>query len=187
MLHWQARKQPGDNAMQPIDLRDSQAPAIQRMAVGVILERRPAEVGKWVDHIWEAVGVVAGDAVSNQHMDEPLCSGKDGIEQYLVGGLHLQLFPDECESYYHNLMSPQPRCYVVARKEDDDARPEPFLVSMSFDEAHAYLEGGDEIFAVGIPPEIYRWTESYVLSYYAPEQRRKRKLTDWSGKAGEPE
>lgn len=158
---------------------------MQRMSVGVILERRPAEVGKWTDHVWDAVAVVAGDTVSGQQMDEPLYAARDGVEQYLVGGLHLRLFPDECESYYHNMMSPQPRCYVVARVEGDNDRPEPFLVSMSFDEAHAYLEGEDEIYAVDIPPEIYRWTESFVLSYYAPEQRRKRKLVDWSKAPGD--
>jgi hypothetical protein len=138
-----------------------------------------------VDHVWQAVAVVAGDAVPKQRIDEPVCSTGAGIEQYLVGGLHLQLFPDECESYYHNMMSPRPSCYVAARVEDGDDRPVPFLVSMSFDEAHAYLEGEDEIYAVNIPPEIYRWTESFVLSYYAPEKRRKRKLVDWSKGPGE--
>ena len=28
-------------------------------------------------------------------------------------------------------------------------------------------------------PELYRWTEAYVLARYVPEPRRKRKRTDW--------
>jgi hypothetical protein len=51
---------------------------------------------------------------------------------------------------------------------------------MSFDEAHAYLEGEDEIYAVDVPPELYRWTESFVISNYFPERKRKRKLRNWS-------
>lgn len=155
------------------------------MPVSVILERRPAEVGRWVDHVWEAVAVVAGGSLASRDGDTPMVGGADGSEQFLVGDLQLRLFADECESYYHNMMSPRPGCYVVAHVDgDDEGRPEPFLVTMSFDEAHAYLEGEDEIYAVAIPPEIYRWTESFVLSYYAPEKRRKRKLVNWSAPPG---
>jgi hypothetical protein len=55
---------------------------------------------------------------------------------------------------------------------------------MSFDEAHAYLEGDDEIYAVDVPGELYRWTEAYVIAHYFPEKKKKRKLRDWS--ADEP-
>ncbi len=105
---------------------------------------------------------------------------EDGVAFFLVGGLHVRLYADECESYYHNLRSPTPRAYVIARTEESGGRPEPFLVSMSFDEAHAYLEGDDDIFAVDLPPELYRWTEAFVLANYFPEKKKKRKLIDWS-------
>ena len=51
---------------------------------------------------------------------------------------------------------------------------------MSFDEAHAYLEGEDEIYAVDVPPELYRWTEAFVIAHYFPQKKTKRKLRDWS-------
>jgi len=93
------------------------------------------------------------------------------------------LYVDECESYYHNLLAKTPRCYVIARR-DEDAVPVPFLVSLSFDEAHAYLEADDEVFEVDMPPEIYRWTEAFVLHHYTPEKRVKRKRQNWRGEAG---
>ena len=96
----------------------------------------------------------------------------------MYGGFSVSLFIDECESYYHNLMSPVPRSYVVARMDDNDI-PTPFLVSMSFDEAHAYLEGDEEVYDVDIPPELYRWTEAFVLAHYAPKKRVKRKRQNW--------
>ena len=74
---------------------------------------------------------------------------------------------------------------MVAHTVADDGRPQPFLVSMSFDEAHAYLEGDDEIYAVDVPPELYRWTEAYVIANYFPEKKKKRKLRDWRAQGSE--
>ena len=80
-------------------------------------------------------------------------------------------------------MSPNPGCYVITDKETDEA-PIPFKVSMSFDEAHSYQEGGKEIYAVAIPNELYQWIEAYVLDNYFPEKKRKRKLNDWKKGGG---
>jgi hypothetical protein len=170
--------------MQPIEMSDQPAPVQRDMPVQILFECRPAEIGKWIDHVWDAVGVVVGELPPDHREEEPVWSDESGVQQFLVGGLRLQLHVDECESYYHNLMSPEPRCYIVAHVEDSNDRPRPFVVSMSFDEAHAYLEGEEEIYSVGIPPVIYQWTEAFVLSFYAPEQRRKRKRVDWSQPGG---
>lgn len=145
--------------------------------VAVVLERRAAQ-NPWVDYVWAAAGITVG-----RHADDgslTLLREEDGVAFFLVGGLHARLHVDECESYYHNMRSPTPRAYVIARMDEDGGRPEPFLVSMSFDEAHAYLEGDDEIYAVDVPPELYRWTEAFVVANYFPEKKRKRKLVNWS-------
>jgi hypothetical protein len=67
---------------------------------------------------------------------------------------------------------------VIAHHEENDT-PVPFLVSMSFDEAHAYLESDEEVYDVDIPPELYCWTEAFLLCHYAPEKRVKRKRQNW--------
>ncbi len=170
--------------MQPIAMTDQPAPEQRDMPVQILLERRPAAIGKWTDHVWDAVGVLVGELPEGHREEEPVWSDDAGLQHYLVGGLRLRLHPDECESYYHNLMSPEPRCYIVAHVEGDDDRPRPFLVSMSFDEAHAYLEGEEEIYSVEIPRPVYEWTEAFVLSFYAPQQRRKRKRVDWNDSGG---
>ena len=95
------------------------------------------------------------------------------------------MYQDECESYYYNLVSDNPRAFVLAHAIDDNDQPRPFKVSMSFDEAHAYLEGDDQVYAVDVPPELYRWTEAYVIANYFPEKKRKRKLRDWSADESE--
>ena len=160
---------------------DSQAAELVRFPVSVILERRPA-VSRWADYVWSAAGITVG-----QHLGGPapeLLRDDQGVSLYRVGGLHVSLHADECESYYYNLISENPRAYVVTRPAEDDGRPLPFLVSMSFDEAHAYLEGDDDIYAVDIPGELYCWTEAYVIANYFPQKKRKRKLRDWSAAEG---
>ncbi len=98
----------------------------------------------------------------------------------LVSGLTLRLHLDECESYYHNLMSPEPGCFIVASQPDDaDEMPLPYLVSLSFDEVHAYLEGDEQIYSVEIPAQLYQWAEAYVLTHYVAIKKTKRKLKNW--------
>ncbi|MCW5584702.1 MAG: DUF3305 domain-containing protein [Chromatiales bacterium] len=161
---------------------EPQAEDIRHFPVSVILERRPA-TSQWVDHVWNAVGITVGRHAESA--EAQLVRDEAGTSCYLVGGLEVALFADECESYYYNLVSDNPRAFVLAHAIDDNDQPRPFKVSMSFDEAHAYLEGDDQVYAVDVPPELYRWTEAYVIANYFPEKKRKRKLRDWSADESE--
>lgn len=145
--------------------------------VSVIMESRPS-TSPWLDLSWNAVGICSIDnGVSDESSTEKIIKQGD-IEQVIYSELKLRLYADECESYYHNLMSPQPGCFIVAR-ETADGRPVPFLVTLSFDEAHAYHEGDDLVYSVPIPAELYRWAEAYVIENYLPVKRKKRKRKDW--------
>ncbi len=146
------------------------------MPVAVVLQKQKAN-SKWIDYQWQVTAVVPG-AHGNQRSFRQM--HEDGENScYLFTGLRVTLHRDECESYYHNLMSPEPGCFVVVRF-DETGQPEPFLITLDFDEAHAYLEGDDAVYAVAIPPELYRWIEAYVLAYYLPVKRKKRKRQDWT-------
>lgn len=142
--------------------------------VSVIMERRPS-ASPWADFSWNAIGVVATHAGNRQ----PVKVFDDGaVAHFQHFGFMVELHKDECESYYHNLMMPHPRCFVIAEL-DDSGVPRPFKVSMSFDEANAYTEGDSQVYPVDIPPELYRWCEAYVLQHYVPVKKTKRKLVDW--------
>ena len=147
--------------------------------VSVIMEKHPS-VNQWADAYWKSVGLIVGE----QEATVPTLMQEQGeVQQYLIPGLQIQLYKDQCESYYHNMKSPKPSCYVIAYKHEN-AMPEPFLVSMSFDEAHSYLEGDEEVFAIAIPPELYQWTEEFTLANYFPEKKKKRKLNNWKQGGG---
>jgi hypothetical protein len=47
---------------------------------------------------------------------------------------------------------------------------------MSFDEAHAYLEGDEQVYSVPLPAQLYQWVEAYVLTHYVALKKTKRKL-----------
>ncbi len=164
---------------QPQDINNSSKSLPNCFPVSVIMESRPSQ-SKWVDEVWDAVGIVSQSTTS----DKVKVIAQGDVKQFIYSGLKITLYLDECESYYHNLMSPEPGCFIVAREEDEDGEetdiPIPFLVSMSFDEAHAYLEGDDIVYAVAIPAELYKWVEAYVVENYSAEKRKKRKRKDWS-------
>jgi hypothetical protein len=163
--------------MEKIELDDFNQELPDKMPVSVIMEKRPCDHA-WADYSFEAVGVVISDQLQDRQFRR--IRQQDGVEHYLYSGLSVQLHEDECESYYHNLMSPQPGCYIVASEgEADNEVPEPYLVSLSFDEAHAYLEGDEQVYAVEIPPELYQWTEAFVLTHYIATKKTKRKLKNW--------
>lgn len=158
-------------------IRGPQGGDIRHFPVSVILERRPA-VSRWADHIWTAAGITVGG--HSAAPEAQLIREDRGISYFLIGGLDVALHADECESYYYNLVSDSPRAYVIAHTDGGQTQPQPFRISMSFDEAHAYLEGEDEIYAVDVPPELYRWAEAFVIAHYFPQKKTKRKLRDWS-------
>ena len=169
--------------MEEIELEDFDSKLPDKLAISVIMEKRPSDHA-WVDFTYQAVGVVASDQPRENQIEKVY--EQDGIERYLYSGLGIRLHVDECESYYHNLMSPQPGCYIVAGEpETPDEMPEPYLVSLSFDEVHAYLEGDELVYAVEIPPGLYQWAEAFILTHYVATKKTKRKLKNWKEQAPE--
>ena len=153
--------------------------------VSVIMQKSKSD-NIWVDEIWEAIGVTVGEHADIDKGSKKISSiivEQENITQYLNTGFILELFADECESYYYNLISSTPRCFIVAQENEENV-PVPFLVSLSYDAAHSYLEGDETVYAVDLPAELYCWSEAFILSHYAPEKKFKRKRTNWKQDVG---
>ena len=163
--------------MEKLELEDFDQDLPQQLNLAVVMEKQPS-THPWAEFCYQALGVVVRDLKEEKSVSRIYQNGE--VEHFLVTGLNLQLHPDECESYYHNLMSPEPGCFIVAGQPDDsDDMPLPYLVSLSFDEVHAYLEGDEQIYSVAIPSELYQWAEAYVLTHYVAIRKTKRKLKNW--------
>ena len=164
--------------MEKVELEDFDDELPGQLEVAVLMEKKPSS-HPWAEYSFDAVGLVVRAGDGSRDVKRVLQEGD--VEQYLVTGLRIELHPDECESYYHNLMSPEPGCFIVAEQNDDpDEMPVPYLASLSFDEAHAYLEGDEQVYSVPIPAELYKWAEAYVLTHYIAIKKTKRKLKNWS-------
>lgn len=171
--------------MNTIELVDYTRSIPQSMQMSVIVQKSPS-THPWVAYSYDVIGVVpAGDnSIDENESRIRLIHQENEIEKYLVNGLTLSLHVDECESYYHNLMSPNPGCFVVTGEtQDNDEMPVPYLISLSFDEVHAYLEGGEDVHAVPLPKQLYQWLEAYILTHYVATKKVKRKLNDWKQQA----
>jgi hypothetical protein len=164
--------------MEILELEDFDQALPDSLAIAVVMEKKPSS-HPWADFRYDALGVVVQDDSAEIPIKRIYRDGD--TEHFLVSGLNLRLHADECESYYHNLMSPEPGCFIVASQpEGDDEMPVPYLVSLSFDEVHAYLEGDEQIYSVEIPARLYKWAEAYVLTHYVAIRKTKRKLKNWS-------
>jgi hypothetical protein len=163
--------------METLEMDDFDQSLPDSLALAVVMEKQPS-THPWADFRYDAIGVVVRDEAEEASVN--LIHQDGDIEQFLVTGLTLRLHVDECESYYHNLMSPEPGCFIVASQTDNaDEMPIPYLVSLSFDEVHAYLEGDEQIYSVEIPAQLYQWAEAYVLTHYIAIKKTKRKLRNW--------
>lgn len=171
----------------PISIEQQLADIPNNFPVVVLMQSAPSQINTWDDYQWQAVGVMVrnSDDIEQAQSQSQLVHDQNDTRQYLYSGFSIRLYIDECESYYYNLIADTPRCFVITRRNESGV-PIPFLVSMSFDEANAYLESDEDVYVVDVPPEIYRWTEAFVLMHYAPEKRKKRQRDDWK-QHGEPE
>ncbi|MFO7809524.1 DUF3305 domain-containing protein [Guyparkeria sp.] len=142
--------------------------------VSVVMERRERPDARWIRESWHLTGVTLDQGAGESDAGRRVIRKGDQGEQYLWPGFEVRLYRDELESYYHNLLAREPKIFVVTHT-DQQGRPEPFLVSMSYDEANAYEFGGEVVYNAAIPPVLYAWLEQYLLENYAPERRIKRK------------
>jgi hypothetical protein len=153
------------------------------LPVAVIMGRRMVSRGRWSVPSWRVVGVVAGENLPGSEARAVPIRTDDDEQQFLWGGLRLELYRDASESYWTNLVGRQPSLFVLCIETGDGAL-EPQFVTADLHEAGSGVEGNDRVFAAPIPPEVYSHLERFVVEHHVPQEKRKRKRTDWSN--GEP-
>lgn len=156
--------------------------------VSVLMRFRQSEHKLWSVGQWEAIGLVVGEAgekVAGVNSSNQVVRRDIGNGQYLWSGLKVSLYKDDGESYYHNLMCEQPKAFIVCKSDElDSEQCQPFLVTLSYDEASSYLEVDELVLSVDMPAELCRWVEKFVLEHYVPEKKRKRKRENWKETSG---
>ena len=152
------------------------------LPVAVIMGRRVVSRSGWSVPSWRVVGVVAGENLPGRDARAVPIRSDGDEEQFLWGGLRLELYRDASESYWVNLIGQQPALFVLCI-EAEDGSLEPQFVTADPHEAGSGVEGNDRVFSAPIPPEVYPFLERFVVEHHVPQEKHKRKRTDWS--AGE--
>lgn len=87
--------------------------------------------------------------------------------------LSIRLFRDEAQGYYLNVTTDEPSIFVLWR--DEGGEPSAVAVTLSYDEAGRWMDGGETVDRVPMPAEMVDWLSEYVRLHYRPETTRKRR------------
>ena len=146
-----------------------------RFSVAVVVERVPL-ANRWVSEQWRVAGVEADEAPAAP----PYKQSEDATRtRWRFPGFGVELHRSEGEGYFLNITSPEPKIFVMWRAPeadgagDDQIGMHPRLVTVSYNEAGRLLDGGEQVDAVPLPPEILAWMQPFVAEHYRPEPKRK--------------
>lgn len=140
------------------------------MPLGVVLRRMPGAT-RWARWAWSVAAVLPGAAEARW----ALLRESEGVAEYHVATLSLELHRTAAEAYMQGLSAHPPSVYVVLRREAGD-RPEPLLVTASPFEAQDYADTSeDEVAKVAMPEGLVAWVRDFTLQHFQAEEFRKRR------------
>ena len=156
----------------------------QRFPVAVVVQRTPL-VNRWVSERWEPVAVER-DAEPHAVRLQLCIADSTSATRWRFGGYAIELHRSEAEGYFLNVTSPSPKIFVMWRLKEDGAVPPigPELVTVSYNEAARLLDGGEQVEAVPMLPEVLAWMTPFVDEHYKPEPKRKVRRNDPFAEAG---
>jgi hypothetical protein len=134
--------------------------------IAVVMQRRAID-SRWQDEAWEAAGVLLdypGSGVSVL-VDTP------AISQWLYAGFELALHRSEAEGYFHNVSTRSPNVFVLWRMEDRGAVPH--FITVSYDEASRWMDGGAQVDPVPMPAALCALLRAFVAENYRPEPKKR--------------
>lgn len=150
-------------------MSESPTTVTQRRAAAVVMMRTPLN-NRWVSEKWEVKGVVPDP---DPGAPPRVLLEDAGRLEMLHPGLQIVLHRDEAEGYYMNITSPQPKVFVLWRMEDGMAKPQ--LLTVSYHEGSRWLDSGESVDGVPLPPELLPWMAQFCEQHYKPEPRKKAK------------
>jgi len=135
--------------------------------LAVVMRRRQTQ-GRWAGEQWQALAVVPD---SGDHAGPRCIVAEESAEQWLYPGLELLLRKTDADGYYLNVSTREPKVFVLWREEG--GRGVPAFVTASYSEASSWMEGGEQVDPVPMPPELFAWVGEYVELNYRPEPKKR--------------
>jgi hypothetical protein len=134
--------------------------------VSVVMQRRAIE-HRWQSDVWAPVEVRPGGAEGAPRAiaEEP------GATRWLYPKLEIGLRVADADGYFLNVTTSEPSVFVMWRLEDD--RAVPCHVTVSYSEASSWMEAGENVDRVPMPPEILSEVRQFVAQHYRPQPKKK--------------
>jgi len=142
--------------------------------VAVIMERR-ALASRWQTAHWAPVEVVpdTGGTAPRLLMED------NERARWLHPGFPVELHRDQADGYYLNLTCATPYVFVMWRMADGAAVPQ--TVTVSYQEAGAMMDGGEQVDGVPMPAPLLAWVDEFTRAHYKPEPKKRSKPPSFKG------
>jgi len=151
---------------------------LMRFPVSVIMQRVPL-ANRWSSERWEAMAV---ELTPESEPGIDLVDHSPSGTRWRCTGFFVELHPVEAEGYYLNVTAELPRVFVLWRmaEEGDEAQPRarPLIVTLSYSEAARFLDAGEQVDAVAVPPPLLAEMQRFVAANYQPEPRKKARRNE---------
>ena len=148
------------------------APALAKIAVGVVVERHKAQ-SRWIDFTWKPEAVLLG-------MPEaaPWTKLSDNGERtsFYAGATEIALYRTETGNYRDNLASGAPKLWIALRPTGVEPPYELFAVTADPAEGEAWTEPGSDIVeTVPMPEPVVAAIDAFVAEHHVEQPFHKRK------------
>ena len=153
------------------------ASPLARIAVGVVVERRPA-TSPWIEHVWRAVNVLAGVPDVAPWTELP---GERDATTFYAGAAEVALYRSETANYRDNLATGQPSLWVVLRPTGADPPFSVVTVTADPAEGEGFTETAtDLVEAVAMPAAVVEAVAAFVAEHHVERtfQKRRRDRAD---------
>ena len=148
------------------------APPLQRISVGVVVERRKA-TSPWIDFVWQPVAVLSGIPAA-----EPWTAlGSEGeTARFYAGAAEVELHRSETGNYLNNLQSGAPAIWVMLEATGGDPPYRLAAVTADPAEGEGMTEPGQGIIeAVPMPEPLREALAAFVAEHHVEQAFTKRK------------
>jgi Protein of unknown function (DUF3305) len=152
-------------------------PALLKIAVGVIVERRKAR-SPWIDFTWKPVSVLAG--LPDASPWTLLSQDSDGATFY-AGAAEIALHRTETGNYRDNLSRAEAKLWVALRATDIEPPYEVFAVTADPAEGEALTEAGNDLVdMVAMPDAVRAEIAAFIAEHHVerPFYKRQRGPAD---------
>ncbi|HVO87549.1 MAG TPA: DUF3305 domain-containing protein [Casimicrobiaceae bacterium] len=147
-----------------------------RFFVDVTMERITLD-NRWQSERWQPARVSTG-----AQPGDDIVYDRDGVDgsRWTARGVCVSVHPSEAEGYFLNITSPDPKLFVMWRREEEGAEPpvRVVVVTLSYNEAARSLDAGEQVDGLPLPNDLAEWLKPFVAEHYKPEPRRKVRRND---------